>query len=82
MRYANLAVRGKLLAQVCEEQVPAALALRPDLVSFAAGVNDALRRRWEPEPAAARLDAAVGALRGSGADVLLWPFGHPRAGRG
>ncbi len=77
VRYANLAVRGKLLAQVCDEQVPAALALRPDLVSFAAGVNDALRRRWEPEPAAARLDEAVGALRGSGADVLLVAFGDP-----
>jgi lysophospholipase L1-like esterase len=76
-RYANLAVRGKLLRQVVDEQVPAAIALEPDLVSFAAGVNDALRRHWSLEPAAAMLEAAVKDLRGSGADVLLVAFGDP-----
>ena len=43
LRYANLAVRGRLLDQVVAEQVPAALALRPDLLSFHAGPNDVLR---------------------------------------
>ncbi len=77
LRYANLAVRGKLLAQVAAEQVPAAMALEPDLVSFAAGVNDALRRRWDLEPAAELLEGAVKDLRGGGADVLLVAFGDP-----
>ena len=42
-RYANLAIRGKLLGQVVAEQVPRAVELAPDLVSLAAGGNDILR---------------------------------------
>ena len=41
-RYANLAIRGKLLGQVVAEQVPRAVELAPDLVSLAAGGNDIL----------------------------------------
>ena len=37
LRYANLAVRGKMLRQVAEEQVPQAIAMTPGLVSLAAG---------------------------------------------
>ena len=42
-RYANLAIRGKLVGQVVAEQVPRAVELAPDLVSLAAGGNDILR---------------------------------------
>ena len=42
LRYANLAVRGKRLGQVADEQVPQAIAMAPDLVSLAAGGNDLL----------------------------------------
>lgn len=41
--YANLAVRGKLLAQIRDEQLHAALALEPDLLTVHAGANDILR---------------------------------------
>jgi len=37
LRYANLAVRGKLLGEVADQQVPQAIAMAPDLVSLAAG---------------------------------------------
>src|ERR1700691_744213 len=42
-RYANLAVRGKLLREIVAEQVPAAAALAPGLVSLGGGGNDILR---------------------------------------
>src|SRR5690348_8150167 len=45
-RYANLAVRGRLFGGIVNEQVPLAAAMRPDLISFAAGGNDALRRNF------------------------------------
>src|SRR5262245_24917178 len=45
LEYANLAIRGKLFDAIVEEQVPATLRMRPDLVSFAAGGNDVLRRK-------------------------------------
>ena len=40
LQYANLAVRGKLLRQIVAEQVPAAVALAPGLVSIAGGGVD------------------------------------------
>jgi lysophospholipase L1-like esterase len=42
-RYANLAVRGKLIGQIHDEQLEAALAMGPELVTLAGGLNDVLR---------------------------------------
>lgn len=72
--YANLAIRGRLFGNVVAEQVPAALAMRPDLISFAAGGNDVLRRSFDPVAMVDRFDAVIGELRASGADVLLFRF--------
>jgi lysophospholipase L1-like esterase len=72
--YANLAVRGRLFDGVVAEQVPAALALKPDLVSFAAGGNDVLRRHCDPHALVARFDTVIGELRAAGADVVLFRF--------
>jgi len=71
VRYANLAVRGKLLAPILREQVPAALELGPDLVSLIGGGNDLLRTGSDPDTMAAGLEEAVVRLRAGGADVLL-----------
>jgi lysophospholipase L1-like esterase len=73
-RYANLAVRGRKLGPVINEQVPVALALAPELISFAAGGNDALRRSFDGPAVAAKLDNVVKLLRASGADLLLFGF--------
>lgn len=71
-RYANLAVRGRLFPRVVEEQVPAAVAMKPDLITFAAGGNDALRRGFQPEVLIQKFDDTVRDLRASGADVVLF----------
>jgi lysophospholipase L1-like esterase len=72
VRYANLAIRGRLLDQVIAEQVPAALQLGPALVSFHAGPNDVLRPRVDLPVLLARYESAVQRLRTSGAQVLLF----------
>lgn len=72
--YANLAIRGRLFGNVVAEQVPAALAMKPDLVSFAAGGNDVLRRTFDPVALVQRFDAVIGELRAIGADVLVFRF--------
>jgi lysophospholipase L1-like esterase len=72
--YANLAVRGRLFGRVVDEQVPPAVAMRPDLVSFAAGGNDVLRRRFDPVAMVTRFDTTIGRIRASGADVILFRF--------
>ena len=47
LEYANLAVRGRRLDQILTEQVPLAVAHRPDLVTLFGGGNDVLQGRWQ-----------------------------------
>ncbi len=70
--YANLAIRGKVLDQVIEEQVPVAIRIRPDLVSIAAGGNDLLRPGANPDVLAAAFERAVADLRSAGCTVMLF----------
>ena len=72
VRYANLAVRGKLLRQVMEEQLPRALELRPTLATFSAGGNDLLRPGSDPDRLARVLEVGVRRLRAVGAEVVLF----------
>jgi len=76
-RYANLAVRGKLLAEIRREQAPIAATMNPDLVSIAGGVNDAMRRTFDINRSATYLEESVRLVRASGSDVLLFAFGDP-----
>ncbi len=71
VEYANLAVRGRLLGPILQEQVPAALALEPDLVSVVGGGNDLLRPAADPDALAAAVEETVARLRAAGVDVLL-----------
>ncbi|MFE0426798.1 SGNH/GDSL hydrolase family protein, partial [Streptomyces sp. NPDC058953] len=61
-RYANLAVRGKLLGQIVEAQVPPAAAMRPDVITFVGGLNDVLRPRIDMDRVRDLLERAVGTL--------------------
>ncbi|MET7287303.1 SGNH/GDSL hydrolase family protein [Streptomyces sp. NPDC005573] len=46
-RYANLAVRGKLIGQIVDEQVDVAAAMRPDVITLVGGLNDTLRPKCD-----------------------------------
>jgi lysophospholipase L1-like esterase len=72
LRYANLAIRGKTLGQVLDEQVPAAIAMAPDLVSIAAGGNDLLRPRSDPDSLALLFDETIASLRRAGCQVMVF----------
>lgn len=78
LRYANLAVRGKLLDQIIDGQLAAAVRARPDLVGFSAGGNDILRPGGDPDVIAAAYERAVIQLRGAGAQVLSFTGADPR----
>lgn len=71
-RYANLAVRGKLLDQIVEDQVPVVERVHPDLVSFCAGGNDIIRFQCDVDDLAARFDAGLARVAATGADVLVF----------
>jgi len=70
LRYANLAVRGRLLREVVDDQVHRAVAMAPDLVSLAAGGNDLLRPRADPDALAQVFDDAVVRLAPAGCKGL------------
>jgi len=76
-RYANLAIRGKLLGQVVAEQLPRAVELAPDLVSLAAGGNDILRGA-DVDALAATFESAVAKLQAAGCRVLIFTGFDPR----
>ncbi|MFG2294283.1 SGNH/GDSL hydrolase family protein [Streptomyces sp. NPDC048603] len=58
-RYANLAVRGKLIGQIVEEQVEPAAAMRADVVTLVGGLNDTLRPRVDMGRVRGHLEEAV-----------------------
>lgn len=70
LQYANLAVRGRLVRQVRDEQLARAVALRPDVATVFAGVNDVLRPKMDLAAVVADLEEMYAALRGVGATVL------------
>src|SRR5690554_450990 len=70
--YANLAIRGRLLQQIIDEQVEPALALRPDLITISAGGNDVIRPGTDPDEIALRFEAAVQQLSRDRATVVLF----------
>jgi lysophospholipase L1-like esterase len=75
--YANLAIRGRKVKAIIDEQVEPAIALRPDLISIHAGANDVLRPKVDLDDLAAAYDEAVGKLTATGAQVVLFTIFDP-----
>lgn len=74
LEYANLAVRGRVAHQVRAEQLGPALAMRPDLATVVAGVNDLLRPRFDAAEVAGHLEEMFVALTAAGAHVVTLTF--------
>jgi len=75
--YANLAIRGRLLAPIVSEQLDAAIALSPALVSINGGGNDIMRPKVSIDSVADHLTAAVARAVDAGIHVLLLSGGNP-----
>ncbi|MFJ6536136.1 SGNH/GDSL hydrolase family protein [Paenarthrobacter sp. NPDC091711] len=72
VQYANLAIRGRRLQRIIDEQIEPALAMKPTLVSFYAGGNDLLMARLNMAKLMRDYEEAVRRLKASGATVLLF----------
>ncbi|WGM20087.1 SGNH/GDSL hydrolase family protein [Paenarthrobacter sp. OM7] len=72
VRYANLAIRGRRLQRIADEQIQPALAMNPTLVSFYAGGNDLLMARPNMAKLIKDYEDAVRRITASGATVLLF----------
>ncbi|NYE36576.1 lysophospholipase L1-like esterase [Nocardioides cavernae] len=78
--YANLAIRGRKLGAIVDEQVEPAIALEPDLITIHGGGNDVLRPRVDIDALAATYDAAVARLVATGARVVMFTVYDPGSG--
>lgn len=70
--YANLALRGRKTRHIRDEQLPLALAMKPDLATVVAGTNDVLGPRFDAHPFRDDLHAMQKALVDQGAAVLTF----------
>ena len=83
--YMNLAIRGKLLKQVVEDQIPTAIKYiqgKQTLVSFHAGANDVLRPNYNPVVSFAEYEKGVRQLTDAGATVILFTVIDKVEGKG
>ncbi|OLF08978.1 SGNH/GDSL hydrolase family protein [Actinophytocola xanthii] len=77
-QYANLAVRGKLLREIVEEQVTVVRQVKPDLVTMCGGGNDLIVPGSDVDQIAEEFETAVIALRQAGCEVVLFTGPDPR----
>lgn len=75
--YANLAIRGRLLDPIIDEQLDAALALGPDLMSLNGGGNDIMRPKVSVESVADKLANSALKAMDRGIHVLLLSGANP-----
>lgn len=75
--YANLAIRGRLLAPIATAQMDAAIALNPALVSINGGGNDIMRPRVAISSIADQLVDAAARAAGAGIHVVLASGANP-----
>ncbi|CAG7605944.1 SGNH/GDSL hydrolase family protein [Leucobacter soli] len=80
IQYANLAIRGRLLDPIVEQQLEPALALGPTLISFNGGGNDMLRPGTDMPWIIGRTEAALRRILDTGAEPLLLAGANPTAG--
>ncbi len=74
LSYANLAVRGKRVRDVIDEQLPIALAMNPDLITTCIGMNDVTRPGRSFDRALADLEYLHDRLAETGATVVTTTF--------
>ncbi len=74
LQYANLAVRGKQIRDVLDDQLPEAITMGADLITVCVGMNDVTRPGPGFDRALAHLDDLHLGLAESGATVVTTTF--------
>jgi lysophospholipase L1-like esterase len=83
--YVNLAIRGKLLHQVIDDQIPSAaqyITGAETLVSFHAGANDVLRPNYQASDAFAKYEKGISDLAKTGATIIVFTVVDRVEGKG
>ncbi len=80
VQYANLAIRGRLLGRILSEQLEAAIALGPTLISFNGGGNDMLRPGTNLPWIIGETEKALRRIQDAGIEPLLLAGANPTGG--
>jgi lysophospholipase L1-like esterase len=78
--YANLAIRGRTMDEILDEQLEPALALEPDLITIQGAGNDFLHARVDIDALVDAIDTAVVKSVHAGAEVVLFTHGVAASG--
>jgi lysophospholipase L1-like esterase len=70
--YANLGIRGRRTHEILDEQLPAALAMKPDLMTLFSGTNDVVRRGFDLDQVAGDIERMHREIIGTGAVLLTF----------
>jgi len=80
IQYANLAIRGKLIHPIVEQQLEPALALKPTHLSFNGGGNDMLRPRADVGRIVAAFEHVLRRCDDEGVRLIVLSGANPSAG--
>jgi lysophospholipase L1-like esterase len=72
LRYANLAVRGKLMGQIAADQLDRAAAMRTDLATLAGGLNDAMRPGGDVDTVCRLIEEGARVLSAASGTLVLF----------
>lgn len=75
--FANLAIRGRLIRPIVEEQLETALAMKPTLLSFNGGGNDIMRPRADIDVISDLYLEVLRRCREAGTDLLVISGANP-----
>ncbi len=78
--YANLAIRGRTVKEIIDEQLAPALELAPDLITIQGAGNDLLHLSVDIDALVEAIDAAVAQAVDAGAQVVLFTHGAAASG--
>ena len=77
-RYANIALRGKHMTDVVDEQVPIVVQARPALVTMCAGGNDIVTPGSDVDEIAANFERAVIDILSAGCELMIFTGPDPK----
>lgn len=77
IEYANFAIRGRKIRAILDEQLEAAIALQPDIITINGGGNDIMRPRVSPSWVSSRLLTAARRAMASGITPVIVSGGNP-----
>lgn len=76
--YANIALRGKMMREIAEEQVPVVLQAKPALVTLCGGGNDIVTPGTDVDDVADLFERTVQTMLNAGSDVVIFLGPDPK----